>query len=1522
MINQNTFNTGLNQDTSKLKYPQTSYYDAENFKIVAQSGSSTYALENTKGTITSFKLPDKIHAVFYINPNDYTGTLGIQIFGNYPTAPPAPGVAPPISIPNIENQTPKGVVDILLANTIIAAQVAAGYFTLEYNNQYFVIVGLSYAVAPLINNFTLTPNTQQAPELTPEINNPQIIGAINITNTLVIFSTEGVIESPGYNFFTGITSPTTTGQIWKINYNADTDAVINLGINDELVPQHHLLYHANMNLTQFHKVSGEGRYETKDYQKAYFTDFYNSGRLFNVADPNSFAMPLDLIQYKPVYSTDAPVVKSVNDGGFIKSGKIQYFYHLLHNNGVQTTFSPCSYLISLWPPSINSNYENIAGAAQGTNSGKSVTLKINNIDILYDVIKVGYILWEAEDLPTVRIFYEGAVPPTGNITLTHSGTETETSLDILKYRSLQSAWDICKGFTQKKNILIAHNTKTIPFNMELDCRAYRFNNSGFADLYDKSDNFGNPKYRIRGTDKAISIYNGLFGGSWEDIGFDEDLINPYNDENPNISQNPFSNGDWYLNSQFKYQSDGITLGGEGPIIKYEFYSSKEVFTEIGDTFINTSTTNFLQGPPLTTTAINITPTFPLTYLPYFPGTGNEYPLSGLASMKNPLVNAAFTGYADGEVYRIGNVFFNDKHLQSFVNWIGDIKFPMQDDKKHDSFYYDPTWNRTEFRQQGLRITLNTLNPQFDAVKNVIKGWSFVRIKRETRDKTRLGTGILNGVEGIVSDSSNSYDAYKTTASGVAPFGQFNPDLATFECPNFKFGISDDFVSGDHIRFLKKLTQTLNCRSQAAHNAAILRGDHSRVIKYGKTDTVFLIDATNISNLVMNISVPVSLSGSTIGIRPGLDKTFKNMSSQDIHRRDNTFAAWGGLTNLISTQGSGGSNLYRTSTSTSLLPWDESNNIFTVQTMSTQDNYYQLQAIYVSYERYLTGQYNGNQWETRKGQEYIGVGHYQPFDSLVPWIDPGSGLPSTNIFNNVFGGDVVNTMFDYIKLDANTTGTEAESGWDTPAITNGSNANDCTGIFVPQIFPSECAFDLNLRYGRHVNTMVTQTSNPHHEQFVANPAYSQEDTSRLFFSEPFNFREVNEQPYRMWSAQKKLDGEFPDSWTVWLTNDFLDTEGTFGPINKMILQDDKVLFYQDYAVGVTAVEEQQVLNSNTTTGSAGLVLGEGTVLQRYDYLTKTTGSKHQWAVIHSPKGVYHFDVTLKKLFLLQVQGDKFGLTDIKGLNTTFQKFITQSVQTTDVPLVLNALSIHGEWNPKYNEVYFTIADGNINTLGSDTRTNTRKTLTISYNELTDSFDSFHTWYPTLFHRFENRLLTIASRTDGPVGGNSLNLYSKTMFEQNKGPYNIYHHTLTSTSTDLFPSKLTIIISPQGSKDSGSIAHITKKLDVIEFITQVFDTVGVNVPFETINSIRVFDDYQDTGVIPLIYAPAPGYNIKKRFSSWRFNTLRDITSPNKARLRDKTFTVEIVFNNSTGVTNRRFIMNDIISQYEPDPFVQPV
>ena len=99
-------------------------------------------------------------------------------------------------------------------------------------------------------------------------------------------------------------------------------------------------------------------------------------------------------------------------------------------------------------------------------------------------------------------------------------------------------------------------------------------------------------------------------------------------------------------------------------------------------------------------------------------------------------------------------------------------------------------------------------------------------------------------------------------------------------------------------------------------------------------------------------------------------------------------------------------------------------------------------------------------------------------------------------------------------------------------------------------------------------------------------------------------------------------------------------------------------------------------------------------------------------------------------------------------------------------------------------------------------------------------------------------------------------------------------------------------------------IVHTLTNLEFTIEVIDDSDVNKLNECITSLRVSNDYQDTGVITLV----PDDIIRRLLRTWRFNYLWDAGTD--ARLRDTYSRIRLSYTNVAG-SNRKVILHDLVS-----------
>jgi hypothetical protein len=693
---KNTWNKGLNSDFSKLKSQQDSYLDAKNIRVMTDEGSSTFAIENIRGNEFSFNIPS-VEATYTITKDplifDQPVYVDLQRGGDYVS----------LEITNVENKSYEDITDglnISLQNTSFPGK--------EYIRFYFNSKGIVlYDFLPQSSTLTsliLTTFDIDSKVRTNKINSHTILGWGYYNNTIVLITCDVTNNSE---------EPVNKeGFIWAATYDNATNTIQVSDLDGNyLNPNTTLKYAGKLDLSRQYAIYKhlKCRYENNYTARVVWTDNYNNLKTCNILDPQIFASPPELFSYIPVHLPQKPIISIIN-GGALPSGKYHYFYQLLSSQGAISSFSPLSNLMVAYPGD-SINYAT-PGASQGTPAQKSMQVFIQNIDTNYDTIRVGYVVYQVADVPEAFFFDERQINGSSMTFVHNGGTENDVSIDDVLIANLNRAPEVFKTIDVVRNRLFAANAKTRQFDLTevFDARAYRFDSTGIARLYNSTDSWGNPSVVIDIDKNTISIEedDAVSPIDYTLIPETFDCINPFNQENN--AYTPYSNGDWYTYSQYKYQNFPPTIiGGKGLNISYQFVT-KEMEAKASN-FVTAS--NFIN--PQSNFDINYTYEFSDTYT--YPG-GRGLTMD---CMKNPTLETLFTGYSRGEVYRFGIVFFDVYGFPSYPLWIGDIKFPFayEEDDIGDSFGLTklntvrPTYDRNTFIAIGDYTQVPNINPSAD-----------------------------------------------------------------------------------------------------------------------------------------------------------------------------------------------------------------------------------------------------------------------------------------------------------------------------------------------------------------------------------------------------------------------------------------------------------------------------------------------------------------------------------------------------------------------------------------------------------------------------------------------------------------------------------------------------------------------------------------------------------------------------------------------------------------------------------------
>ena len=154
--------------------------------------------------------------------------------------------------------------------------------------------------------------------------------------------------------------------------------------------------------------------------------------------------------------------------------------------------------------------------------------------------------------------------------------------------------------------------------------------------------------------------------------------------------------------------------------------------------------------------------------------------------------------------------------------------------------------------------------------------------------------------------------------------------------------------------------------------------------------------------------------------------------------------------------------------------------------------------------------------------------------------------------------------------------------------------------------------------------ITEAYTQDDPQFVYNTVYNTQNTSRPHAI----YDDLNKEDYnktidtRVYYSDLKTNDEIIDSWCKFRSSNFIDVDQQYGPITDIYKFKNNLLFWQQKAFGTLSVNERSITTDNS---GNDVILGDGGVLSRYDYLSNTYGMcKQQFCVASSNGGAYWCD----------------------------------------------------------------------------------------------------------------------------------------------------------------------------------------------------------------------------------------------------------------------------------------------------------
>lgn len=406
------------------------------------------------------------------------------------------------------------------------------------------------------------------------------------------------------------------------------------------------------------------------------------------------------------------------------------------------------------------------------------------------------------------------------------------------------------------------------------------------------------------------------------------------------------------------------------------------------------------------------------------------------------------------------------------------------------------------------------------------------------------------------------------------------------------------------------------------------------------------------------------------------------------------------------------------------------------------------------------------------------------------------------------------------------------------------------------FICETSIDLNNRSDDSIQAWDSSFQPQYEEYHKYNRVYSQESDFLKRQPIDFNFKRIKNFDTRIQATSLKIPNETIDSWTNTLTNEVMDLDGKYGSINNIITFNDEMYSFQDKAISNIAINPRiQVQGSD----GVSIDLGTGGILHDYTYLTTTSGSINKWAIKSTKRGIYYFDALNKALGRVP-DATKLFLSDIKGQHTLFNNNFNFSDIEVDNPILKQGVNIgYDSYN---NDLFLTLHQNDAS-------------FTLCFNELIEEFIDNKTYLPSGYINLGEKFLTY-------------NPDNNMLYEQYAGEYNKFFEEYQD-------SYIILQLNPA--------SNLTAIFDNIEFNSELYLN-DIDQPDKTLTHIQAYNEYQDSGVIPLILGR--GSNLRRKFRRWRANIPRD----GRNRIRNPWVFLKLSLSNED---NYKLILHDIIVDF---------
>jgi uncharacterized protein (TIGR02145 family) len=1201
---------------------------------------------------------------------------------------------------------------------------------------------------------------------------------------------------------------------------------------------------SDLNFLSTYKIQAEARYESSDIRKVYWVDGVNPIRYMNIDNAITLALsstPIDsaiLFDITPEAELVSPST-SIIKGGNYKAGLVQHAYQLYVRHGARTTFSPLSNVLSLSSSLFSTNSISVIGNKLDDNTGISVQVDINNLDENFNRIRIVAIHYTQPFVsPTINIIGEFEYS-TDSISIVDNGLTTYGTIPIEEFR-LQGQINYVAGtLGSKNNIMFYGNLKEDIWNPDFlnptdssfwDARAIRFRSyteslSGTDNVY-KNIIATSPSIPAHGITFTINNVNSISisitnFSTWAGISSSRTMTAL---SGGGVFFNTINNKYIYGGSIYNTTVDAlVTAASYNAGADTLTFDVRGLYSNLfaGIPSIWASTELYRVPSYLATFRYNYTATADpvVDSRPYDTGLGetvilppssdiianwnaagwanyaanhdgiNRYndidndgdasyeykykrdgvtigaegpnleidftyediKIDNLSSDYNAQISSPYDNTilgttnrdsARNEVYRIYIVFFNKKMQHSNPQWVCDLRMPTIDDDSDFITSYNDGSTSVYGRYLYPKISIKNLPSDSELL-----GWQIFRCERGSTDRSILAKGLISPLymDTIDSNKAKPYSSSSSMLIGHADsaVNQYKTLLEMIS-PEVSFNRNLTFIEGDRLRIDGRYDGVINGTVHGMYFKGLEETEKdSSDSSYLDVDTISIEDSQTSNNLEIRDTIINLITYKNI-------ISFLDGSTRHIGQK--------GTTLIVKTD----QNLVIDSGTTGWISGSYIRNVFNTQ-------------------------YGGNTYEARS------------YNSVIPYSDFVLSTAAQEI--DCIFGDMFISYFAYLRSMFPTQESTFDHYRKELVLIPVESSINCSLRLDPiqkytsagQLVASTTDMTVQEKQSDGITNWPESYPDELIDLYSYNSVYSVSLNAKLIQCKLFDSSTIEENPVKIIATDKKINNEYFDNWTNIKINNYIEVDGQYGELIRLVNFNNRFFAFQNKGISLVSINERSLIQDNNR---LQLTLGTGEVLDRYDYITTSSGIYKLNDLITSFTSIYYLDRENKTIYSLTSEGD-VPISEIKGIRSLLKSYDT-----------INHVAIG--FDPEYKEIIFCIyKDSNLNN-------------TVIYNEYTGSFVAKYSFIPLLIYNVNGKLFSVPYNT----------VIDNEVYLHNVGNYNVFY----GEADDSF---IEVIVNPNG--------NIINKYDVLDIRTNVLDENGDEIPNSTIDELEISNDYQSTNKV---------------------------------------------------------------------------